>query len=109
MTHGMGLNKTEVGGAGMLSRPVPPPGGRMEAAATAIAHPAQERIGQILDVQQVAVILQCSPRSVYRLADAGRMPSPCRLGSLVRWNPAVIEAWIAAGCPACRKGRNSAH
>jgi excisionase family DNA binding protein len=58
----------------------------------------------LLDVRQVAAVLGCSPRHVYRLADAGKMPKPVRLGALVRWSKATIEKWIADGCPHCRKG-----
>lgn len=56
------------------------------------------------DVKAVAGKLDCSARHVYRLADAGRMPAPVRLGSLVRWDLDEIDRWIAAGCPSCRKG-----
>ena len=54
------------------------------------------------DVRAVAEKLDCSPRHIYRLADAGRMPAPVRLGSLVRWDLDEIDRWIAAGCPAVR-------
>ena len=54
---------------------------------------------QLLDVQAVADMLGCSPRHVYRLSDAGRMPGPVKLGSLVRWSAASIREWIDAGCP----------
>ena len=57
------------------------------------------------DVKAVAEKLDCSPRHVYRLADAGRMPAPLRLASLVRWDLEEIDRWISAGCPFCRKGR----
>jgi excisionase family DNA binding protein len=57
---------------------------------------------QLLDVRAVAALLDCSPRHVYRLADAGRMPQPVRLGALVRWPRQVIADWIDAGCPPCR-------
>jgi excisionase family DNA binding protein len=57
----------------------------------------------MLGVAEVASILRCSPKTVYRLADSGKMPAPCRLGALVRWSRAAIEAWIAQGCPAHRK------
>ena len=68
---------------------------------------AQERVvatpTPMLAADQVAAILNCSTRTVYRLVDSGRMPPPCRLGGLVRWNAAVLDAWIAAGCPAPAK------
>lgn len=56
------------------------------------------------DVRTVADKLGVSPRTVYRLADAGRMPQPLKLGSLVRWNLSQIDDWVDAGCPDCRKG-----
>lgn len=62
--------------------------------------PHHPRLASMLNVQEVATILRCSPRTVYRLADARKMPSPCRLGALVRWPCSVIERWIAEGCPA---------
>ena len=57
----------------------------------------------LLDVQQVAELLNCSARHVYRLTDAGRLPRPVRLGSLVRWSRSAIEQWISKGCPPLRK------
>jgi excisionase family DNA binding protein len=57
----------------------------------------------LLDVEQVAQTLNCSPRHIYRLSDAGKMPRPVRLGSLVRWNREVLDEWISSGCPDCRK------
>lgn len=56
----------------------------------------------LLDVNQVAALLGCSPRHVYRLVDAGKMPQPVRLGALVRWSRASLSEWIAGGCKAVR-------
>lgn len=53
------------------------------------------------DVNAVAEKLACSPRHVYRLSDAGRMPSPMKLGALVRWDLDSIDEWIKQGCPRC--------
>jgi excisionase family DNA binding protein len=58
---------------------------------------------KLLDVQAVAEMLGCSTRHVHRLSDAGKMPSPLKLGALVRWSKNSIEQWIAEGCPACRR------
>ncbi len=55
------------------------------------------------DVKAVGQMLDCSTRHVYRMADAGRMPVPLRLGSLVRWDLEEIDRWIAVGCPPVRK------
>lgn len=65
----------------------------------------------LLDVGAVAEMLGCSPRHVYRLADAGRMPGPVRLGSLVRWRltgPGGLREWLDAGCPPVRTVRGGA-
>lgn len=64
--------------------------------------PDAVRASAMLDVQAVAAMLDCSPRHVYRLSDGGLMPPPVRLGALVRWNHAVVEEWIAAGCKPVR-------
>lgn len=58
------------------------------------------RSAALLDVKQVAALLNCSQRHVFRLADAGAMPKPSKLGTLVRWNRTELDAWIADGCPA---------
>lgn len=64
--------------------------------------PDAVRASAMLDVQAVAAMLDCSPRHVYRLSDGGLMPPPVRLGALVRWSRAVIEAWISGGCKPVR-------
>lgn len=63
--------------------------------------PADPPAAQLLDVRAVASLLGCSPRHVYRLADAGHMPAPVRLGALVRWRRAELAAWLDRGCQRC--------
>ena len=58
---------------------------------------------ELLDARAVARLLDCSPRTVYRFADSWRIPSPVRLGGLVRWSRHGLECWIEEGCPRCRK------
>ncbi|MCA9109371.1 MAG: helix-turn-helix domain-containing protein [Planctomycetaceae bacterium] len=62
---------------------------------------------ELLNVRQVAEILGCSARHVYRLSDAGKMPAPVRLGTLIRWRRAEVLSWLEDGCPVVRhvKGR----
>ena len=58
-----------------------------------------EAVAELLDVRSVAALLgDCSTRHVYRLADAGRMPRPLRLGTLVRWRRVEVLNWIERGC-----------
>jgi excisionase family DNA binding protein len=79
----------------MSDKPTPPP-------AAAAVLPA------LLDVRAVAELLNCSARHVYRLADAGRMPRPVRLGGLVRWRRQDLEEWVAGRCqPVRTPGRGS--
>jgi len=57
----------------------------------------------MLTVEQVAKLLGVSARHVRRLVDAGKAPQPVRLGRACRWARPAVEAWIADGCPNCRK------
>jgi prophage regulatory protein len=57
----------------------------------------------LLDVEAFAGLLGVSTRHVRRLVDAGKAPQPVRLGGCVRWPRHVVEAWLADGCPNCRK------
>lgn len=64
---------------------------------------------ELLSVRDVAALLGgCSTRHVYRMADAGRMPRPIKLGGLVRWRRAELMDWLAAGCPPVREARGAA-
>jgi len=62
---------------------------------------------ELLDVRTVAAMLDCSPRHVYRLADAGKMPRPIKLGALIRWRAAELADWIGTGCPSVRASRTT--
>lgn len=64
--------------------------------------PAPVQLAGMLNVGDVAKLLRCSTRTVYRLSDAGRMPRPVKLGALVRWPREQVERWIADRCPSCR-------
>ncbi len=77
-----------------LDRPAPAPALTPAAAA-------------LLDVGNVAAMLDVSKQHVRRLADAGKLPRPIRLGSLVRWRRTDLDAWLAAGCPSCRQDRGA--
>ena len=53
----------------------------------------------LLTVEQVAKLLQVSPRSVWRLRSAGEIPEPVKIGGTVRWIADELRHWIANGCP----------
>ena len=61
---------------------------------------------ELLDVRQLAELLQLSKRTLYRLADCGAMPRGLRLGGSRRWRRSEIQRWLDAGCPRCdERGR----
>ena len=62
----------------------------------------------MLTATGVAAMLVCSPRTVYRLVDAGRIPPPVKIGGMVRWPRESLEQWIADGCPVPKNGQNLA-
>ena len=68
-----------------------------------LSAPPTESSAALWDVGQVAVVLRCSRRHIYRMSDAGRMPRPRKLNSLVRWSREEIERWIEQGCPDVRQ------
>jgi len=59
----------------------------------------KELAPELLDVIAVAELCGCSTRTIRRLADAGRMPTPIRLAGLVRWRRSELLRWLDAGCP----------
>ena len=64
---------------------------------------------ELPDVPAVASLLGgCSTRHVRRLADAGRMPRPIKLGTLLRWRRAELMGWIEDGCPPIRSTKLTA-
>lgn len=57
----------------------------------------------LIDVKELAALLQCSVRHAWRMADAGKMPRPYKIGALCRWDRGAIERWVGDGCPSVRK------
>lgn len=56
----------------------------------------------MITAAQFSSILGVSTRQVRRLVDEGRCPQPVRLKRSPRWPRAVVEEWMANGCPAFR-------
>lgn len=49
----------------------------------------------LLTIHDLAALLQMSVMSVRRRWADGTLPPPHRIGKLVRWHPATIDAWLA--------------
>ncbi|HBO44981.1 MAG TPA: hypothetical protein DD670_13840 [Planctomycetaceae bacterium] len=83
------------------SSPATSPAATMAPTSPDAKPPAPEK-PELIDTKEVARMLGLSPRTVWRFNDAGRLPKPVKLGTLVRWPRKQIEAWLAAGCPSRR-------
>ena len=53
----------------------------------------------LLSASQLARELGLSKATIWRLASAGRLPPPVRIGRSTRWRRDEIVGWIANGCP----------
>ena len=53
----------------------------------------------LMSVKDMARLLACSTRTIYRLADRGAIPGPARIGGLLRWPRHVVDRWIDDECP----------
>jgi excisionase family DNA binding protein len=67
---------------------------------TTDATAAQPSLGRRIEtstytVEQIAGMLQCSERHVWRLADANKIPGKLRIGRLVRFSRQLVDAWLA--------------
>lgn len=59
---------------------------------------------RLIDARAAGRVLGCSWRTVYRLADAGKIPAGLKLGALRRWDASDLDAFIAGGCKPPRTG-----
>ncbi len=60
----------------------------------------------LLRVDDVAELLDISPRQVWRMADAGSFPRPIRIGAkLKRWPRSAVENWLAEQTAAANRRR----
>lgn len=66
---------------------------------------ADRTIRRLIDVKATGKRLGCSWRTVYRLADSGKIPKGVKLGSLRRWDEAELDAFIENGCRPPKGGR----
>ena len=53
---------------------------------------------ELLTVKEVASRLKISPRQVWKLRAAGKIPGPVNLSRSVRWLASDIDEWIRLGC-----------
>lgn len=68
-----------------------------------------DALARMLHVGGVAAMLGVSERHVYRLADAGKMPRPIKLGGANRWDRLTLEQWVSDGCPSVSRPHSGGH
>ena len=56
--------------------------------------PQEESNDRLLSVADLAKKLGVNERTVRRMRTRGKLPPGIDLGSVIRWDPAVIEAWL---------------
>lgn len=57
------------------------------------------QLPELLTVHDLSGVLKISPRSIWRLVRAGRLPAPIHLGASTRWKVAEIAAWLSQDRP----------
>jgi len=67
-----------------------------EVTATIVSRAEESAVRGLLTVTQVAQLMQIPTSSVYALVRRNRLPY-CRIGKHIRFDPALLAAWIAAG------------
>jgi excisionase family DNA binding protein len=63
---------------------------------------SSEEKSVFVGTRELAEMLDCSKRTVYRLIQSGKIPKPVKIGTLKRWIRSDIEKWTRDGCPRCR-------
>lgn len=53
----------------------------------------------LINVSELAIMLKCSTRTIWRMESAGLLPHPIRFGGQVRWRYQDIVQWIEQSCP----------
>lgn len=48
----------------------------------------------LVDAEEIAQFLGCSPKHVRCMAERGQFPKPVKVGRLKRWPREAIEEWI---------------
>ncbi len=56
-------------------------------------------LARLIDVKEVARMLQVAVRTVWRLRSSHKIPEPVPVGGSVRWRYQELVEWINSGCP----------
>lgn len=66
-----------------------------------MSNPGKENRAEVilLTAKQVAVALQVSTRTLWRMLASGQLIKPLKIGRSVRWRKQELLEWIGKGCP----------
>jgi excisionase family DNA binding protein len=93
------LPENQANGKPEAPAPIPPAGRAGETAAPAL-------LPWLLSIQQTALVLGVSSKTVKRMAGGGELPGVVRIGRRVLIDRAKLQLWIGQGCPpVTRRGR----
>ncbi|MFC1636605.1 helix-turn-helix transcriptional regulator [Planctomycetota bacterium] len=58
---------------------------------------------QTITAKELAKMLSVSPRTIWRLRSAGKLPKPVTFGGSVRWRLLDIRLWQELQCPSIKE------
>ena len=57
----------------------------------------------LVKAKELAEMLSVSPRHIWRMKAAGKLPKAIEIGHCVRWKLLDITNWLAMGCPSMKE------
>ncbi len=60
---------------------------------------------QLIGIEEVALILDASVRTIRRWIASGKVPKPVQIGHKLKWRTSIVQEWIEDGCPKQRRPR----
>ena len=57
----------------------------------------------LINAKELAEMLSVSPRHIWRMKAAGKLPRAIEIGHCVRWKLLDISNWLAMDCPAMKE------
>lgn len=63
---------------------------------------ANQTSEDLMNLEDLAIKLKISKRTIRRLNDAGKFPLPLRIGRSMRWRSSDIQSWLDERCPSRR-------
>lgn len=59
---------------------------------------------ELISARELAVMLDTSERTIWRMLSKGKLIKPIRFGGSTRWRHREVLTWLDAGCPVPSEG-----